>query len=307
LLRNGHLDRGLRKLIEAGVDPVLAVRYATLNGARRYGLRDLGAIAPGLFADVVIVDSLNELRPSHVLVGGQVVVEDGRLVAEIVDPVSPPLENSVKIQMPRAEDLLLSRAGVTGDARVRAIAIDPKRTTSLVEVTARFERGKIVLPLPDDLALLSVIPRHGQAHRPSLALIQGLGLRRGAIATTIAHDSHNLIVAGRTPAEMLDAIEAVVDAGGGAALAAEGEILAVVHLPVAGLMSAGSVEFVAAEVRAFNARARELGLGKESSILVNSPVLAISSLALPVSPFVRLTDRGLVDTIRQEFVGTFPG
>src|SRR5262249_19802156 len=113
----------------------------------------------------------------------------------------------------------LLHAGANGDVRVRAIAIDPNRTTSLAEVTVRFDRGTIAVPLPDDLALVSVIPRHGQPHRPSLALIQGLGLRRGAIATTIAHDSHNLIVAGRSPAEMLDAIKAVVDAGGGAALA----------------------------------------------------------------------------------------
>jgi len=105
---------------------------------------------------------------------------------------------------------------------------------------------------------------------------------------------------------MLAAVRAVVDAGGGAALAAEGETLAVVRLPVAGLMSAESVDSVAAEVRAFNERARELGLGKESSVLVMSPVLAISSLALPVSPFVRLTDLGLADTLRQELVEMFP-
>jgi adenine deaminase len=106
---------------------------------------------------------------------------------------------------------------------------------------------------------------------------------------------------------MLAAIDAVRGAGGGAALAADGAVLALVRLPVAGLMSAESVESVAAEVRAFNARARDLGLGRESSVLVRSPVLAISSLTLPVSPFIRLTDLGLVDTIRQEFVDQFPG
>jgi adenine deaminase len=307
LLRNGHLDRGLRALVAAGVDPVLAVRYATLNGARRYGLRDLGAIAPGELADVVLVESLTEFRPVHVLVGGQVVVENGRLVASIETPVAPPLENSVKIQPLRADELIMSRAGADGDVRVRVMAIDPRRTTSLLETSVPFERGKIRLPLPDDLVLLSVIPRHGQKHRPSLTLVQGLGLRHGAIATTIAHDSHNLIVAGRTPDEMLSAVRAVVDVGGGAALVAGGDVLAIVRLPVAGLMSADSVESVAGEVRTFNAHARELGLGKESSVLVMSPVLAISSLALPVSPFIRLTDLGLVDTIRQEFVETFVG
>jgi adenine deaminase len=305
LLWNGHLDRGLRALITAGVDPVVAVRFATLNSATRYGLRDLGGIAPGKLADMVVVPSLAEFQPTHVLVGGRIVVEDGRLGVPIDAPVAPPLGNSVRIQPLRAADFVLTRPGADGDVTVRVMAIDPKRTTSLAETTVRFDRGQIQRPLPDDLVLLSVVPRHGQTHRPSFALVQGLGLRRGAIATTVAHDSHNLIVAGRTPEDMLDAVHAVVAAGGGAALAAGGEVLALVRLPVAGLMSAESVESVAAEVRAFNAHARKLGLGKESSVLVLSPVLAISSLALPVSPFVRLTDRGLVDTIHQEFIETF--
>jgi adenine deaminase len=276
-----------------------------LNGAQRYGLRDLGAIAPGRLADVVLLESLTDVRPAHVVVGGQVVVENGRLVVSIEAPVAPPLVNSLRLQPLQTEDFVLSRAGASGDVTVRVMAIDPKRTTTLRETTVPFAGGRLRFPMPDDLALLSVVPRHGQTHRRSLALVQGLGLRRGAIATTVAHDSHNLIVAGRTPEDMLAAIRAVVDVGGGAALAASGEVLAIVRLPVAGLMSAESVEVVAAEVRAFNSRARELGLGEESSVLVRSPVLAISSLALPVSPFVRLTDRGLADTLRQELVETF--
>ena len=117
-----------------------------------------------------------------------------------------------------------------------------------------------------------------------------------ALATTVAHDSHNLIVAGRTPEDMVAAAQAVADMGGGAALVAGGQVLATVRLPVAGLMSAEPVEVIAAEVRAFNDQARELGLGGIS------PILAISSLALPVAPFFRITDLGLVDTLKQEFV-----
>jgi adenine deaminase len=306
LLRNGQLDRGLRKLIAGGIDPVLAVRYATLNGAQRYGLRDLGAVAPGKLADIVLVESLAEFRPAHVLVGGQTVVENGRLVARIEDPVPPPLGNSMRLQSLGVDDFVLKHEGAQGDVPVNVMAIDPKRTTTLLQTTVRFDRGRIQLPLPDDLVLLSVVPRHGQTHRPSLALVKGLGLRRGAIATTIAHDSHNLIVAGRTPEDMLAAVRAVAEVGGGVALVADGQTLAYVRLPVAGLMSAESVEWVASEVRFFNEQARELGLGKESSVLVLSPVLAISSLALPVSPFVRLTDLGLADTISQELVEIFP-
>jgi len=141
-----------------------------------------------------------------------------------------------------------------------------------------------------------VVPRHGQPHPPTLALLRGLPLREGALATTVAHDSHNLIVAGRTPEDMAVAVRAVAAIGGGVALVRDGAILATVRLPVGGLMSTEPVSTIAAEVRAFNDCARTLGLSGPS------PILAISSLGLPVAPFYRLTDLGLVDTLRQEFV-----
>jgi adenine deaminase len=296
LLQHGHMDRGVRVLIENGVDPALAIRFATLNGAARYGLRDLGAIAPGKLADIVLVESLRDLQAKLVLAGGRVVAREGAMVAEIADPAPPPLDNSVHIQPFSADAFRLKRPGAAGDQRLSILDIDANRTTRLAEATLRFADGVCQLPLPDGLALLSVVPRHAQTHPPSLAVLRGLGLRDGALATTVAHDSHNLIVAGCTPEDMAAAAQAVAAMGGGAALVAGGQVLATVRLPVAGLMSAEPVETVAAEVRAFNDRARELGLGG------SSPVLAISSLALPVAPFFRITDLGLVDTLKQEFV-----
>jgi adenine deaminase len=296
LLMHGHLDRGVRILIEEGVEPALAIRFATLNGAARYGLRDLGAIAPGKLADIVLVDSLRDLRARVVLAGGQVVARDGALVATFADPAAPPLDNSVRAAWISAADFQLRRAGAAGSQLVNILEIDAIRTTRLATAAVEFADGTCQLPLPEGLVLLSVVPRHGQAHPPSLALLRGLGLRDGALATTVAHDSHNLIVAGRTPADMAAAAQAVADMGGGAALAASGQLLAAVRLPVAGLMSTEPVETIAAEVRAFNERGRALGLGGAS------PVLAISSLALPVAPFFRITDLGVVDTLTQEFV-----
>jgi adenine deaminase len=296
LLLHGHMDRGVRVLIEQGVDPALAIRFATLNGAARYGLRELGAIAPGKLVDIVLVDSLRDLRARVVLAGGRVVARDGALVAEFADPAAPPLDNSVRIQPVSAESFTLRRPGVSGSRLITILDMDPLRTTRLAEAAVEFADGTCQLPLPDGLALLSVVPRHGQVHPPSLTLLRGLGLRDGALATTVAHDSHNLIVAGRTPADMATAAQAVADMGGGAALVANGQLLAAVRLPVAGLMSTERVETVAAEVRAFNEHGRALGLGGDS------PVLAISSLALPVAPFFRITDLGVVDTLTQAFV-----
>lgn len=296
LLRHGHMDRGVRALIAAGADPALAIRVATLNGAARYGLRDLEAIAPGKLADIVLVERPDEPRAAVVLAGGRVVARNGRLVADFADPAPPPVGDSVRVGPIAAASFRATRAGADGEATVPVIAMDANRTTTLAEATLRFEGGTLATPLPPDLVLLAVVPRHGQGHPPSLALLRGLPLREGALATTVAHDSHNLIVAGRTPEELATAARAVVALGGGAALARGDDLLAAVRLPVAGLMSAEPVEAIAAEVRAFNERARALGLGGPS------PVLAISSLALPVAPFYRLTDLGLVDTLRQEFV-----
>jgi adenine deaminase len=194
------------------------------------------------------------------------------------------------------ESFQLHRVGALGEQELHVIDISANRTTTLGTASLPFAAGVLQLPLPEGMLLLSVVPRHGQTHPPAVALLRGLGLRAGALATTVAHDSHNLIVAGRTPEDMLIAAQAVAAMGGGAALVLDGALLATVRLPVAGLMSLEPVEHVAAEVRAFNQAARELGLGG------TSPVLAISSLALPVAPFVRITDFGLVDTLTQQFI-----
>jgi adenine deaminase len=296
LLRHGHMDRGVRVLIEQGVDPAMAIRIATLNGATRYGLRDLGAIAPGKLADIVLVESLAAPRAAVVIAAGEVVARDGRLIADFADPTPPPIGDSVRIGPVDASAFRPTGGGRDGAISVPVIAMDPNRTTALDAVTLTFADGTLAEVLPADLVLLSVVPRHGQSHPPALALLRGLPLREGALATTVAHDSHNLIVAGRTPENMAAAVRAVAALGGGAALVRDGVVVATVRLPVGGLMSAEPVATIAAEVRVFNEQARLLGLGGPS------PILAISSLGLPVAPFFRLTDRGLVDTLRQEFV-----
>jgi adenine deaminase len=296
LLLHGHMDRGVRVLIAAGVAPALAIRFATLSGAARYGLHDLDGIAPGKLADIVLIESLQDVRAKIVIAGGAVVARDGALVADFPDPAPPPIANSVRIA-PLAADAFRPRFdGADGAHTVTCIAIDAQRTTTLDQVTVDVVDGRLVTPLPGNVLLLSVVPRHGQVHAPSLALLRGLSLHTGAIATTIAHDSHNLIVAGRTPEEMARAVATVAEMGGGVALVEGNAVLATVRLPVAGLMSVEPVATIAAEVRAFNDRARALGLGGAS------PVLAISSLALPVAPFVRITDRGVVDTLTQDFI-----
>ncbi len=304
LLRHGHLNRGVRVLVESGVDPARVARIAALNGATRFGLRDLGAIGAGRFADILLVERVGDTYPAVVIAGGRVVARAGQLVAEIAEPVPPPLENTVRIAAPLSEASFRLRVpGAGGDVSLPCIAVDANRTTTLGTVALRVAGGIVQTPPPDGVLLLAVVPRHGQAHPPALAPMRNVHLRDmhdGAMATTVAHDSHNLIVAGRTPADMLLAARAVAEMGGGVALVSGGRVVATVRLPIAGLMSASPIEEIAAEVRAFNERARAAGIGGAS------PVLALSGLALPVAPFVRLTDRGLVDTLTQRFVPLVP-
>ncbi|MBU6335802.1 MAG: amidohydrolase family protein [Chloroflexi bacterium] len=301
LLDHGHMDRGVRVLIEHGVAPALAVRFATLAGAQRFGLHELGAIAPGKLADIVLLGSLERVDARIVLAGGQVVARDGALCVAVADPVPPPLENTVRLAPLGADDLGITLAGADGPTGLQIVEIDANRTTRLATLAVPFSAGQCAEPLPDGLVFVAVIPRHGQTHPPATALLRGLGLHTGAIATTVAHDSHNLIVAGRSRAEMLQAVQAVAALGGGAALVRDGAIVAQVRLPVAGLMSAEDVDVVAAEVRQFNQLGRAQGLGG------TSPVLAISSLALPVAPFIRITDLGIVDVLTQTFVARYRG
>lgn len=296
LLRHGHLNRGVRALLEGNVDPALAYRVASLNGATRFGLRDLGAIGAGKFADVLLLEALENPTPRIVIAGGQVVARDGQMTLEFPNSPPAPRRNTVSINTLTENHFTPHSSQPDGLVTVHLLEIDAVRTTRLASLNLPFKNGQLEFPLPDDLLLLSVVPRHGQTHPPSLTLLRGLGLESGALATTVAHDSHNLIVAGKQPSDMLLAVREVQRIGGGAALVSNGQVLASVTLEVAGLMSDASPQIVAEQVSAFNAAARGLGLGGPS------PILAISSLALPVAPFYRLTDLGLVDTLQQGFV-----
>ncbi len=296
LLRHGHLNRGLRVLLEHGIDSAKAVRIATLNAATRFGLTDLGAIASGKLADMVLLENLTDLRPKIVIADGKIVARDGVITAKLPPVVPAPKQNTVQIGKITTSDFIPKQTGLTGLAQVHILEIDPIRTTTLAHQELRFEAGLLEFPLPADLLLLSVVPRHGQTHAPSLCLLRGLGLRHGALATTISHDSHNLMVVGSNPEDMLIAVQAVEAMHGGAVLVLNGQVLASLPLTIAGLMSDKHLFEVAAEVKAFNQVAREHGLGGAS------PMLSISSLALPVAPFYRLTDKGLVNTLTQEFV-----
>jgi adenine deaminase len=304
LLVNGHMDRVVREVISHGIDPAVAIRWATYTGARHYKLRDHGAIAPGYYADIVLLTSLEQVEVNKVIVGGELVVDDSRLLEPIPEPpTSVALENSVHLYQPLTLERLIPRASIeNGEVDVNVIVLEPSRMTHLETVSMRVANYELMLDtLQDDMCYLSVVPRHGQAHPPASALLKGLGWHRGTIATTIAHDSHNIIVAGHQPSDMLLAVNELEKFGGGIVLVDEQKVLAKVELPLAGLMSLKTVPELAEEMTALNEIAKRWGI--EGS----SPALSISGLALTVIPQVRISDLlGLFDVASQSAIPVFP-
>lgn len=293
LVRQGGVDHAVRRAVARGLDPITAVQMATLNPARYFGLARRGAVAPGHLADLVAVEDLQELRAHLVFKEGRLVARDGELLASLPGRRDGAVRDTVRLPALTPDRLALHHAG--GPARV--IGLMPGQiTTRQLIVTPKVERGQAVPDPERDLAKLVVIERHGRSGRVGAGLVNGFGLTRGALASTVAHDSHNLVACGMNDADILVAARALAECGGGFAVADGGRVLARLPLPVAGLMSTESLEVVIAGLDDLNAAARALGVQLEN------PFMALSFLALPVIPELKLTDAGLVDVARGQVV-----
>ena len=295
LLTEGHIDFIVRSAVGRGLDPVVAVQMATLNPAEFFGLRHLGAVAPGRRADLLVIDDLYDLKVGRVYSRGRLVAVDGRTVDDLDTPrpIGTPLAMRVP---PGALDFSITATG----RRVRVIEIVPGQIiTRSVVARARIENGLAVSDPGRDLLKIAVVDRHSGTGRTAAAFVKGLGLKQGAIASSVAHDSHNIIVAGVGDSDMSAAVERVVKMAGGLAVVAEGRLLAELALPIAGLMSEAPLAEVAAHLDRLTAAARSLGSP------LNDPFMTLSFLALPVIPALKLTDRGLVDVEKFEIVPVF--
>lgn len=297
ILERGHINGHVRMAVAAGIDALTAVRMATLNAAECYGLRDKGGIAPGLRADLVLVDDLRDFRVRTVWAAGRRVAEDGRMLEELPQLDPGALSGSVRLAplSERAFELHVpsGRARVIG---LQAHSLVTVHETRAVRTTAdgRFEFG-----LNPDLLKIAVLERHHATGKIGVGLLDGrYGLRGGAIATSVAHDSHNIVVAGDNDADMRLAVEETARLGGGVVMAAAGTILATLPLPIGGLMSDRPAAEVATALRALLRRAAEhYHIWDQADAF-----MTLSFLALPVIPDLKITARGLFDVSAFRFV-----
>jgi len=298
LLERGHMDYAVRTAVAAGIAPIGVVQAATLHGAQRLRRRDLGAIAPGKQADILLVDDLEGFDVGAVFVAGELVAQDGRLTVEL--PAASPSDdvcNTVHLTRPLSlNDFQLRPAELSQDVTVRILDVSSRGRRELGTVRFPVVDGCVDISSHEDICLVAVIERHGRSGTASLTPIRGVGLTSGAAASTIAHDSHNLIVVGRTAADMLVAAQAVVDVGGGVAAALDGRVTAVLPLPIAGLMSPDPVETLVPKLKALNVALHAQG------IVFEQPLMPIIGIALPVIPDYGVTDLGLVDVNAQRLI-----
>ncbi|MDQ7822031.1 MAG: adenine deaminase [Candidatus Eremiobacteraeota bacterium] len=290
----GHIDHLVRKVISLGVDPLIAFSMATLNAARHFHLPSHGAIAPGYQADMVVIDDLWHAR--KVFKKGVLVAEDGLPLFSAPPLDLSPVRRTVSA-LPFDEALFRVPAR---SLRIHCIGIVPHEiVTEDLVIDAKVNDGHIVADPGNDIAKIAVIERHHATGGMAVGFIKGLGLRKGACASTIAHDSHNIIVAGMNDHDMKRAVDTVIGYEGGIAIVEGGLVKAALPLPLGGLMSDGSFADVAEKKAALNRAAVECGMEK------NQPFMILSFMALPVIPALRITDKGLVDEKALRYQGLF--
>lgn len=288
IAEHGHLDHMIRALIAMGCDPLAVYRAATLSAAEAFGLKDRGQIAPGKRADIVALPDLAQCRAALVLCGG-VVVNDAAFAAR--DQIAPVARNSVKARAVRAQDFRC--ASNTPETSVIGIIEGKIITNHLRETIAPVDGDKRPDPARD-LARVAVIERHGRNGNIATGFVRGFGLTRGAIAATVAHDHHNIVAVGVDYDDLALAVNRLSQIEGGFVVAAAGQVLAEMALPVAGLMSLDPYEAVHAQLVSLRKAAKSLG------VVLEEPFLQLAFIALPVIPHLKITDHGMVDVDRFE-------
>lgn len=296
IFEEGHIDNHLRICAEEGIDPFTAIQMASLNAAECFGLKDRGAIAPGLRADFVLLDDLKDFYVREVYIAGQKSAENGKYLPETERVSIDTVRSSVRVGDFSEEKLKLRlKSGHVNVIDIQPGGVVTGKGVADVRIT---EDGDFVYDPAQDIVKLAVIERHNYTGNASAALLRGYGIKKGAVALTIAHDSHNIIAAGADDADIMTAVQALIRQEGGVVLVNEGEVIDRMPLVVGGLMSDQPGEVVIDQLSHLHKTAfEELGVNRDID-----PIMTLCFMALPVIPELKLTDMGLFDVTKFEFI-----
>ncbi|SCZ04809.1 Adenine deaminase [Alkaliphilus peptidifermentans DSM 18978] len=288
ILSGGHIDNNLRLAVKQGVDPITAIQMATINAAECYGLKNVGAIAPGYSADIIVLDDLRDFQVNKVFKEGKLVAENKKAIFKVTSSDYSSVIDTVRMKEINKEDLQVEvKSDIVNVIKLLPHSLVTEKAVRKVET----ENGAFKYHKSLDILKMAVIERHKATGNIGLGLVEDFKLKGGAIASTIAHDSHNLIVIGDNDDDMLLAINEVERVGGGITICSNGEVLRTLPLPIGGLISDGTMEEVNLQLNEMlNIAYNQLGVNKDID-----PFMTLSFLALPVIPEIKLTDVGLFD------------
>ncbi|MFP7492709.1 adenine deaminase [Terribacillus saccharophilus] len=293
LITKGHMNHVVRRAIEEGLDPVTAIQLATINSARYFHMEDdIGSISAGKFADLLLIEDLQQMEASTVIADGVIQFENGQLQQTFPVYTYPEaVRSSVHLAREmKAEDFFYQTDRPDGDVRVNVVkAIEGSARTEKMTATMQIKDGAVQIDTDQDIIQLSCIERHKGTGQVSNVFVHGFGFEHGAVASTVAHDSHNLLVMGVDREDMAIAANRLAEIGGGLVAVLNGEILAELPMPIAGLMSDEPLGTVVAQVGELVKAWEKLGCS------ITDPIMTFSLIALPVIPEIRVTNRGLAD------------
>jgi len=295
LMDYGHINSMVKKAIKLGLDPITAIQMASLNTALHFRIKNIGAIAPGYSADMIVFDDFDNFDIKKVYKSGKLVAENGKLIKELkYETVSLP--ESVNIKPVNGRDL---KVDVKGN-RINVIEIVSDQIITKKKVyKATIENGELVSNPDEDILKIVVIERHKATGNIGIGFVKGVGLKEGAIASTVAHDSHNIIIVGVNDTDILKAVNAIKKMDGGEVVVKNGKVTASLPLPIAGLLSDKPLKEVRDICDELKLEAHKIGC------ILENPFMTLSFLALPVIPELKITDKGLVDVGKFDFVPLF--
>ena len=292
----GHINDMVRQCVEAGVDPITAIKVASLNTAQYFGLTNLGAVAPGYKANLLVFDNLKDFKPTFVFKDGAIVAKDGKLTVDIDEIDTPQLRGSVNVKWIESEDFKLKAES----DRVKAIEVKQgSLLTKSVQAKINVVDGYAESNIEEDILKIVVIERHKATGNVGKGFVKGFGLKYGAIASTVAHDSHNMVVVGTNDKDMEIAAIELVKSQGGKVVVKDGKVISKLSLPIAGLMSDSSFEEVLEQTKNLHDATEQLGC------TIDNPFMTMAFLSLSVIPDLKITDMGVYDVLNSKFIDIF--